>query len=65
MQDGTVPTRLGPYEIIAPIGAGGMGQVFRARDERLGLVLVGRALGLRQQLADLVQQPLRHRAPRS
>jgi hypothetical protein len=39
--------RLGPYEVIQPAGAGGMGEVYRARDTRLGRVVALKVLAAR------------------
>src|SRR5690349_1559867 len=47
-------TRLGPYEIVAPLGAGGMGEVYRARDTRLG-----REIALKVLPDDVSTDPLR------
>src|SRR5215471_11883067 len=42
--------RLGPYEVLAPLGAGGMGEVYRARDTRLDRIVALKVL--HQHLAD-------------
>src|SRR5262245_49675623 len=46
--------RLGPYEVLAPIGAGGMGEVYRARDTRLD-----RTVALKVLPADVSSNPER------
>jgi eukaryotic-like serine/threonine-protein kinase len=46
-------TKLGPYEIVSPLGAGGMGEVYRARDTRLDRTVAIKVLP--QQLADTLE----------
>src|SRR5205814_895157 len=48
--------QVGPYEILAPIGAGGMGEVYRGRDTRLG-----RDVAVKILAASLAQDPERLR----
>jgi eukaryotic-like serine/threonine-protein kinase len=51
--------RLGPYEVLAPIGAGGMGEVYRARDTRLGREVAVKVLPSDKVSADRLQRFLR------
>jgi serine/threonine protein kinase len=53
-------TKLGPYEILSPLGAGGMGEVYRARDTRLD-----RDVAIKVLLTNLASDPsLRQRLER-
>src|SRR5271157_891845 len=47
-------TKLGPYEVLAPLGAGGMGEVYRATDTKLG-----RDVALKVLPAEMAQDPER------
>ena len=49
-------TRLGPYEILSPIGAGGMGEVYRAKDSRLGRIVAMKFLPESLEKDDLAQK---------
>jgi eukaryotic-like serine/threonine-protein kinase len=51
----TAGSKLGPYEIVGPLGAGGMGEVYRARDTRLGRDVAIKILPA-QLSADLVRK---------
>ena len=48
-------TKLGPYELLSPLGSGGMGEVYRARDTRLGREVAIKLLPA-ERLSDLVRR---------
>ncbi len=45
-------TRLGPYETLSPIGAGGMGEVYKAKDTRLDRTVATNVLPVRSMQID-------------
>ena len=55
-------SRLGPYEILAPLGAGGMGEVYLARDERLDRQVAVKALPARLLADPVARERLRREA---
>src|SRR6184192_2105372 len=59
----TAGTKLGPYEIVSSLGAGGMGEVYRARDTRLdrtvAIKIVSATLGDRSELRQRFEREAR------
>jgi len=49
-------SHLGPYEILSPLGAGGMGEVYRARDTRLERIVAIKVLPPRLSSSPEVRQ---------
>src|SRR5438132_5151745 len=58
----TSGTKLGPYEIIALIGAGGLGEVYRARDTRLERTVAIKVLNSSLVASPEIQQPFEREA---
>ena len=56
----TAGSRLGPYEVVGAVGAGGMGEVYRARDTRLGRTVAIKVM--RQRLSPFDDGPLEREA---
>jgi serine/threonine protein kinase len=47
----TTGTRLGPYEIVSALGAGGMGEVYKAKDTRLDRIVAIKVLPIRKTVS--------------
>jgi len=58
----TSGTKLGPYEIVSPLGAGGMGEVYRAHDSRLDRDVAAKVLPAKLFADPLLKQRLEREA---